>query len=157
MPALLTTRPFDALASLALAAAVAVALAVAVAAAAGVTPHVEASDSMRPLLRAGDVVWLEDVRAAEARVGDVIAFAHPDRGDTVLHRVVARRRAGDALAFTTRGDANTGVERWSIDAGGVVGRYAGVRVPGVGRAPLALVSALSGLVLAGLLLRGIWR
>jgi signal peptidase I len=156
--------PVHALASLALAVAAAVAFATALASAFGVRPHVEVSDSMRPALRAGDVVWLRDVAAREAEVGDVVAFPHPQRGDVVLHRVVSRRREGGRLAFTTRGDANTGVERWTATPGGTLGRATAVRVPHAGRAvavlagpPLAILASLAGLALAGLLLRRVWR
>lgn len=138
-------------------------VAVVAAAAAGVRPHVELSDSMRPLLRAGDVVWLDEIAAARVGVGDVVAFRRPG-GDVVLHRV-ARRRSAPAgrLTFTTRGDANSGTETWTIRADGTVGRYAGVRVPAVGRAvlrsqgaPLGALSVGSGVVLAVLLLRRVW-
>ena len=146
---------------LAIAAAVA---AVAGAAASGITAHVELSDSMRPLLRAGDVVWLQRVGARDARVGDVVAFDDP-RGDaTLLHREERiRRDAFGRLAFTTRGDANDEAESWAIERDGSLGRYAGFRVPVVGRAvlalqgpPLAAIALLSGLALAMLALRRIW-
>ena len=156
-------------AGLVLAALLAAGVAVAVAAAAGVAPHVELSDSMRPVLRAGDVVWLDRIAARDARPGDVVAFDDPERDAVVLHRVVRIRpeRRGSlgrgSLAFTTRGDANNASESWSIAPGGTVGRYTGVRVPHAGRVvsalqgpPLAAVAVLSGLVLAGLALRRIW-
>lgn len=143
----------------ALAVALLAALAVAGAAAAGLTAHVEVSDSMRPALRVGDVVWLADIAARDAAAGDVVAFAHPDRRTTVLHRVQRVERAGGRLRFTTRGDANSGVERWSIAADGVLGLYAGLRVPAVGRAtalpPSVALAAAVAVVLV--LLRRIWR
>jgi signal peptidase len=137
---------------------------VAGAAAAGVAPHVELSDSMAPVLRAGDVVWLDRIAAAEARQGDVVAFDDPERDAIVLHRVERiRPLARGRLAFTTRGDANDAGERWAITADGAVGRYVGVRVPLAGRAvrelagtPLAVVALLSGGVLAVVALRRIW-
>ena len=146
-----------------LAALVAAVVVVAGAAVAGVAPHVELSDSMRPALRAGDVVWLERIAAHEARPGDVVAFDDPQRDATMLHRVERIRRGARRLAFTTRGDANTEREAWTIGAGGEIGRYAGVRVPAAGRAvvalhgvPLAVVALLSVGVLAVLGLHWIW-
>ena len=141
-----------------------VALAVLVAAALGVRPRVELSDSMAPVVRAGDLLWIDRIAATDATVGDVVAFRAPDRDAVVLHRVVKIDAApGGRLAFVTKGDANTGTERWRIAAGGTIGRYAGVRVPRAGRivlalagAPLAAVALLSGLALAGLALRRIW-
>ena len=137
---------------------------VAGAAAAGVAPHVELSDSMRPLLRAGDVVWLDRIAASDAQLGDVVAFDDPERDAVVLHRVERiRARGSRSLAFTTRGDANNASESWSIAADGRIGRYVGFRVPHAGRAvlalqgrPLAAIAALSGLTLGGLTLRRIW-
>ena len=137
---------------------------VAAAAAAGVAPHVELSDSMRPVLRAGDVVWLDRIQARQARRGDVVAFDDPRRDAVVLHRVErVQPVALGRLAFTTRGDANNTGESWRIAADGRIGRYAGVRVPHAGRAvralagpPLAIVAVASGAVLAGLALRRIW-
>ena len=147
-----------------LAALLVAAFAVGGAAAAGVAPHVELSDSMAPVLRAGDVVWLDRIAAADARRGDVVAFHDPERDAVVLHRVErVRSDAPGRLAFTTRGDANDAAERWAIAADGSVGRYVGVRVPYAGRAvrelagaPLAIVALLCGAVLASIALRRIW-
>ena len=136
---------------------------VAGAAAFGVTPHVELSDSMRPVLRAGDVVWIQRIAAGQARAGDVIAFDDPRRDVTVLHRVERIRRESGRLAVTTRGDANDEPESWTIARDGEIGRYAGIRLPVAGRAVIALqgpllavVALLSGGVLGGLALRRIW-
>jgi hypothetical protein len=101
---------------------------------------------------------------AAVRVGDVVTFSDPSRdGMLVTHRVVERSRDGAGYSFVTRGDANTGVERWSIEEDGKLGRLL-ARAPGVGRAlrPLAgLVTPFA--VIAGALafaaaavLRRIW-
>src|SRR5687767_11760188 len=150
--------------SLVLALLLAAALAVAGAAAAWVAPHVELSDSMAPVLRAGDVVWLDRIAAAEARRGDVVAFHDPEREAVVLHRVErVRATTAGRLSFTTRGDANNASETWAIPLDGTVGRYVGVKVPIAGRAvralqgpPLAILAGVGGLALAGLALRRIW-
>jgi signal peptidase I len=133
--------------------------AVVTAAAAGVRPHVELSDSMRPVLRAGDVLWLDGIRARDARPGEVVAFRH--RGKLVLHRLRSVRGEGDRLALRTRGDANGAGESVTVARDAPLGRYVGVRVPAVGRllltvrsGPLAVAAAL---LLALLALRSIWR
>jgi signal peptidase I len=151
-------------ASALLAALLLLAIAVTAAAAAGVAPHVELSDSMRPTLRAGDVVWLDRIAARDARVGDVVAFDDPEHAAAVLHRVQRIRRGPSGrLSFTTRGDANNTPESWTIPAGGRIGRYAGVRLAHVGRAvrglagpPLAAIALVSAGLLATLALRRIW-
>lgn len=146
------------------AALAAAALAVLAAALAGTTPRVELSDSMRPAIAAGDVVWLERIPARDARAGDVVAFAEPGGARTLLHRVRrVRRMPGGALSFVTRGDANGSSESWRVAASGVLGRYTGVRLPAVGRGLAALaglppaVLAALGALLAALGLRSIWR
>jgi signal peptidase len=154
-----SSRPLDALL-----ATLAAALVVVVGAStAGVTPHVELSDSMRPALHAGDVLWLKSIPAREARVGDVVAFDDPTRRATLLHRVQRIAPERRRLSFTTRGDANKGGEDWSIAREGEIGRYTGARIPVVGRAvvaladaPLGMLGALSLAVLAFLGLRRIW-
>lgn len=139
-------------------------LSVAALAAAGIGPRVEMSDSMRPVLAAGDVVWVKRIVAANARAGDVIAFADPDHERVMMHRVERTDvGAGGRIRFVTKGDANSGDERWTIAAGGRVGRYVGLKVPSAGRvlfatagAPLAVVAVLSGVALGSLLVRRIW-
>jgi signal peptidase len=122
------------------------------------------SGSMAPAIRSGDVVVTRLVRPSAAEPGDVVTFRDPSRqGDLVTHRVVQVRPEGNRLAFVTRGDANTGEERWSIEQHGTIGSAA-FRVPGAGhvlawlrmpavRTGLLLVSALA---LAALALRRIW-
>ena len=139
----------DRLLTVALAALALVAVAVLALAACGLRPHVEMSDSMNPVLAAGDVLWLQETKASDARTGDVVAFRDPDGGRVLVHRVQRVRRApGGRLEFVTRGDANTGSERWAIPAGGSVGRYTGLRLPALGR--LALPAADAGAPLIGL-------
>ena len=144
--------------SLLLGALVVTLLVVVSAAAGGVRPHVELSDSMRPALRAGDVLWLDEIRARDARVGDVVAFRH--RGRLVLHRLRRVRPAGGRLAFVTRGDANSAGERVTVARDAPVGRYTGVRVPVVGRVLLRVKSPwLAGgaaVLLAAVALRALW-
>lgn len=132
-------------------------------AAAGVRPRVEASDSMSPHLRAGDILWLADIRAAEARIGDVVGFQQDGR--IIVHRVTRIERGTlNRLDFVTEGDANTGTERWKVARDGKLARYTGFKIPAIGRATsavagpaLLVLAALGGLTLAALALRMIWR
>lgn len=90
------------------------------------------SGSMEPAINTGDVIVDEWIPPRDARVGDAITFNDPGRGNVVLtHRVVGMRKRGDRVEFVTRGDANTGTERWSAPAGGRIGR-AVYRVPRAG-------------------------
>jgi signal peptidase I len=90
------------------------------------------SGSMEPAIHTGDVIADEWIPPSRARVGDVISFNDPGRGGIVLtHRVVRISRRSDRVDFVTRGDANTGVERWSAPARGRIGRVA-YRIPHAG-------------------------
>jgi signal peptidase len=129
----------------------------------GYRPMIEQSDSMAPAMRAGDVLFVQRIATATARDGDVVTFSdaqHPGR--TLTHRVVSiEPTKRGKLAFVTRGDANTGVERWTVAPDGVLGRYA-FRVPGFA-VRLAQSGAWRGLVVLAAItlafdfLRRIWR
>ncbi len=90
------------------------------------------SDSMRPTLRAGDVVVDRKIHPLEARIGDVVTFKSPESGGRLItHRVVRMKTSGRTVEFETRGDANTGSETWSLPASGTIGRVE-YRVPKLG-------------------------
>jgi signal peptidase I len=90
------------------------------------------SGSMTPTLRVGDVVVDQRIAPLDARVGDVITFRDPeDARKLYTHRVVGISVTGDTVSFVTKGDANTGVERWSIPESGSLGRVM-LRVPKLG-------------------------
>ena len=125
---------------------------------------VERSDSMAPALRAGDLLAVSRIGPSMARPGDVVTFKEPSRpGMLLTHRVVSVTRDGNEFKFTTRGDANTGSETWSVRANGTIGRLV-VRVPSAGRAVALLgrpqmrflLLTVASLLLAFELLRRIW-
>lgn len=109
------------------------------------------SGSMAPAINTGDVVVTRMIDPTGVSVGDVVTFRDPSRsGDLITHRVVKRRIEGAKVSFLTRGDANTGTERWSVDEDGTVGKLA-FRIPKVG---YGLAWAGSPLARAGLLIAG---
>jgi len=123
------------------------------------------SGSMEPALHVGDVVVEDRVPPLSVRVGDVVTFRDPeDVNRLYTHRVVSMSASAGSVAFVTRGDANTGVERWSIPEGGTVGRVV-LRIPFVGYATNragSRLGKLAFLVLPAILLavvevRRIWR
>ena len=125
---------------------------------------VDRSDSMQPAIAAGDVVLVDAIAPAEAAAGDIVTFRNPEGDEKLItHRVIRVRRDGDAFAFVTRGDANTGVERWTIPADGSLGRFV-TRVPRVGYAIAWLgipavrftFIALGAVLLVAAALRRIW-
>jgi signal peptidase len=133
--------------------------------AAGYRPLIDHSGSMRPTIRAGDLLITHAVPAASLRVGQIVSFDDPDLGGKlVTHRVVAIQPAGGRIDFLTRGDANSASESWSAARHASVGRMI-VQIPGLGRAVAWMADTwartalltLVALVLSTALLRRIWR
>ncbi len=58
-------------------------------------------NSMEPALASGDLVLVRDV--ADYRVGDVVAYRHPDLG-VVIHRIASR----DGQRFVLKGTTTPG-------------------------------------------------
>lgn len=123
------------------------------------------SGSMEPTVHTGDVVVVERIAPTEARIGDVVSFRDPEDPTRVLtHRVRELRVEGGTVRFVTKGDANTGTERWQVASGGTIGRVA-YRLWALGYALHWLQGRLARLVLLvipALLLglheiRRIWR
>jgi signal peptidase I len=122
------------------------------------------SGSMEPTLHVGDVVVDRKVHPLDVRPGDIVTFRDPDGAARLLtHRVVRLRASGTTAYIVTKGDANHGVERWSIPVAGTLGRVE-FRVPKVGYAlqliggrnsRLALI-AFPALLLALFELKRLW-
>jgi signal peptidase I len=136
-------------------------------AAAAVTGHrvlVVSSGSMQPALRTGDLILSRSTSPATIRPGEIITFRLPGQPrQLITHRVVEIRRVENEYQVVTKGDANQGIEQWTVAADGMVGRTVlSVRGPGtfflwVQGAPFrTAVIVLVDLVLAGVLLRWIW-
>lgn len=123
------------------------------------------SNSMAPTVETGDLVIVTPRRVGEIEVGEIVAFADPDRsGRTLQHRVQRVRRQGSAIEVVTMGDANTGYERWRAPAEATVGRVAVViSKAGYVFGPISrpiirqLVAATAWLALLGYCLVLIWR
>ncbi len=114
------------------------------------------SGSMQPTIMTGDVVIAMPIAPLDARPGDIVSFNDPGRGGKlVTHRVRSMRQVGGKVSFTTRGDANTGVEKWRVSADHMISRTV-LRLPKLGRA-LVFARTRTGLltlVLVPLLLLG---
>jgi signal peptidase len=90
------------------------------------------SGSMQPAINTGDAVVVDSISPLDARLDDVVTFRSPDDPSRmVTHRVTSMHASGTVIQFVTKGDANTGVERWSVPADGTIGRVA-FRVPKLG-------------------------
>jgi signal peptidase I len=131
----------------------------------GYRPLVDHSDSMRPAIRAGDLLMTHAEPATSVRRGEIVSFNDPALGGRlVTHRVIAIHPAGSRLEFLTKGDANVAPESWSATRNAAVGVLL-FRVPAVGRTvawvanPVVrtVVLALAALLLSTAVLRRVWR
>jgi len=145
--------------------AIVIALAATLPAAFGYQALTALSGSMEPAIGTGDVIVVAKVSPLDARVGDVVSFQSSDgSGKVITHRVVSMDVTGDVVRFVTRGDANTGSERWQIAKTGKIGRAA-YRIPKLGYVTNPIGSrfgrfgfiVIPAALLALLELRRIWR
>ncbi len=82
--------------------------------------------SMNPLMREGDVVEICPYEGQEIRLGDVVAFAHPEKPEKVIHRVVAVGPSG----VQTRGDNTPAADDWILQPADLLGRVVAIRRQG---------------------------
>jgi signal peptidase len=139
-------------------------LAVATVTAVGYRVLIDRSDSMAPAIMAGDLIVTKTSRPGDVKRGDIVTFADSSRGGAlVTHRVVRKREERNSVSFVTRGDANSGVERWTIASDGNVGKLS-FRIPKVGffiawlTVPAVRFSFVSigALLLGAFVVRRIW-
>lgn len=116
------------------------------------------SGSMEPAFSPGDVLIERSVEPRQVKIGQIVTFHEPGSDRSITHRVRRVETRGRKLVFTTKGDADNGIQRWSIDAGGELGQPQW-RIPAIGYAvmltktPLGLVA----IVLLPLLLLAAWE
>ena len=131
----------------------------------GWRPLAVLSGSMAPTLETGDEIIVRPVAPVALHVGDIVTYNDPSRGNVlVTHRVRDVRVTKDTVHVITRGDANDGSERWSVAAGGRVGRVA-YRVPQLGYVTVAagtplgriLLVVLPAILLGVCEIRRVWR
>lgn len=92
-------------------------------------------DSMRFLLKAGDLILVRRAPLSELRAGDLAVVLDWREGppEYVVHRLLGRRRRGGALFAVTKGDANLLPDPLSPESA-VVGVVEAARVGGIWRA-----------------------
>ncbi len=74
--------------------------------------------SMNPTLQEPDLLEVKPYGAGRVRPGDVVCFKSPERGKTVVHRVIAAGPGG----IRTRGDNNPKDDPGVLQAGDIIGR-----------------------------------
>jgi signal peptidase len=131
----------------------------------GLHTYVVRSGSMAPSINTGDLVITKTISPTEAEVGDIVMFKDPEgTGELISHRVRAVRERGGRSYFVTRGDANTGFERWNVPDSGAIGEIEygvpklGFVLSGIGSAPgKVILVVIPALALLWLGLVRIWR
>jgi signal peptidase I len=111
------------------------------------------SGSMRPTVSPGDLAITQGVPMSSLRVGDVIVFTPPTETQSVIHRIASL----DGNVITTKGDANSVADPWSLTSQGAAQYRLVFVVPYLGW-PTELRSAAliaAGLIVALLILREI--
>ena len=93
--------------------------------------------SMRPTLKAGDLLIVEPYRDRRMRLGDVIVFAAGPERRLITHRLFSRKRG----AWRARGDNNSLVDPWPLAEADIIGRVISIRR---GNVPRSLASGPGG-------------
>jgi signal peptidase len=130
----------------------------------GYQARVVATGSMEPHIHVGDVIVGHRVAPESVHVGDIVIFRDPGgSGRELAHRIIAVDVTGRRAAITTKGDANTTVERFTVPLSGHIGLVT-YRIPAIGyglayagrpAARLALVT-VPALLLCLVELKRIW-
>lgn len=103
-----------------------------------VAPLIVTSNSMKPDIRGGDMIFIRKVAGEDVQVGDVIAFYDPGstKGSIVTHNVIEILTDEDGnISFRTKGTANDTADTLAVPADAVIGRYT-FRIPVVGSVAL---------------------
>jgi signal peptidase len=145
--------------------AVVIVLAVTLPSAFGLRDLTVLSGSMEPTISTGDVVVERQISPLDARLGDIVSFKDPeDASILITHRVQSMVVHDGVVSLVTKGDANTGVERWKVSADGTIGKveyhvwHLGYLLAGVrGRLGRLLLVVVPAILLGAYELVRIWR
>ncbi len=95
--------------------------------------------SMKPFLRGGESVTVNQTPAASLKLGDLILYRSRE-GPPVIHRIVARHMHKNSLAFLTKGDGLKGMDA-PVASDQIMGRVSVVETLGpTGARTLKLLS-----------------
>lgn len=137
-------------------------------AALGLERYVITGASMSGTYDRGALLYAEQVPVTSLRVGDVITYEPPagaGPSGLVTHRIVEIRERAGGPVFRTAGDANAKPDPWRFRLDGPMQARAEFAIPYAGWAFAALsirevrmlVIGLPALLVAVLLLAGLWR
>jgi signal peptidase I len=72
----------------------------------GISVHKVVSNSMYPVMNAGDMFLAKISTANLLKEGDIVLLMNPETWEIQSHRVIEKKYLGDTIEFTTKGDAN---------------------------------------------------
>lgn len=82
------------------------------------------SDSMKPVMCAGDAILVDSGRPGQLKEGDIITFwRQGGRHSLLTHRIVDVADSKGEKNYYTRGDANNVIDGQPIRKGDIVGKY----------------------------------
>ena len=93
--------------------------------------------SMYPVLNPGDLIFDVSVKdPSELKVGDIITYWTVINGERVLntHNIHEIYDGGGYLIFATKGENNPSADPLTVHESEIVGKYTGIKVPGLGKA-----------------------
>lgn len=117
----------------------------------GLTPMIVLTESMEPVIDAGDLIVCKPVEVSDIAKGDIISFYDPmsTKNSVVTHRVVDILDIDGVIYFETMGDNNDGAKDVKpVAADKVIGRYS-FRIRWVGSILMFMQSTLGLVVCIG--------
>lgn len=103
----------------------------------GYTPFSVQTDSMKPTLREGDYIFIEECDSEALEVGDVVTYFTIINGKRAIntHRIVNVYNSNGVIEYQTQGDnkeTNPEPDQQLVAPGDVIGKYNGTRIPVLG-------------------------
>lgn len=78
------------------------------------------SNSMKPVFKRGDIVYIKSIEINNIKIGDIIAYFH--NGYIVVHRVIEIfEYQGENVRFRTKGDNNNASDAYYVSKDDIVG------------------------------------
>ncbi len=102
----------------------------------GFIPMTVESDSMKPTFKTDDMIICKEVDDVnDLKVDDVITFWTIIDGNKVknTHRIVEINESNGTRSFVTKGDNNDIADESTVQAGDLIGKWTGAKIPGFGK------------------------
>lgn len=89
----------------------------------GIKPFIVLTGSMEPIIKAGDLVIVEEIDENELKIDDIIAFRYTKEDVVLIHRIVGIEEYEGKTLFTTKGDNNQTEDKLNIEDKNIEGIY----------------------------------